>query len=105
MAKNDDKVDLESMTMEEIDAYKLDLKAQMNKIREERHAAAIVYQGKVTDWHIQQATDVIKRVAAEEGRTPEEQAEYWLSQQFADPGKHIMARRFLEQRLVNASDL
>jgi hypothetical protein len=96
---------LEAMSMEELDEYKRGLKADIAKIKEEKTAAAIVYQGKVTDWHIQQATDEVKKAAKADGRTPEEQAEFWLSQSYADPGKHIMARRFLEHRLVNSEDL
>ena len=96
---------LDALSHEELEAMKLELDAQREKLREEKMAIAIIQQGKVSDWHVQDATETVKRFAKEEGRTPEEQAEYWLSQNFADPGKHLLARRFLEQRLVNVEEL
>lgn len=96
---------LDGMTNEELEDLKLSIDDVREKLREQKHAIAIIQQGKVADWHVQQATDEVSKAAEAEGRTPEEQANYWLSQQYGDPGKHIMARRFLEQRLVNTRDL
>jgi hypothetical protein len=96
---------LDALSNEELEGIKQNMETERERLRELKHAIAIVQQGKVSDWHVQQATETVERFAKEEGRTPEEQANYWLSQQYGDPGKHIMARRFLEQRLVNSRDL
>lgn len=97
--------DFHAMTMAELIAHKDSLKAERVRINEEMRAAAIALQAKITQWHIDQATEAVTKAASAAGRTPEEQANFWLSEQYADPGRHLLARRFLEQRIVNVEDL
>lgn len=59
----------------------------------------------VVNEHVQAAITAVEEAAAKEGRTPEEMARYWLTQDYADPGRHINALRYLTNEIVNADQV
>ena len=95
----------ENMTLEELEAHMVSLKVQEEALRASRAGLYDVHAGKVHEWHVNQANDELAKAAEKEGRTPEEQARYWLTQDYRDVGRHVLARRFLEQRVVNGHEL
>lgn len=98
-------VDLDAMTLDELIEAKAAVKAQIDRLHEEVRPVNAAYARKVDELYIEDAVTQVTLAAEREGRTPEEQAQYWLSQDYADPGRHIMARRFLERRVVNVEDV
>ncbi len=93
---------LDQMTVDELSELKLKLRSDYQAAVE---GANMVQRTKIHREHIDEATKQVTRAAEAEGRTPDAQARYWLSQEYKDPGRHIMARRHLHQRIVNAIDL
>lgn len=99
------KKNFEDMTVDELSAYKLGKRQEIDAIWSDVREAHGVQDKKIHQEHIDEAVKQVTIAAEREGKTPEEMARYWLANQYADPGKHINARRFLHGRVVNADEL
>lgn len=85
--------DFEAMTTDELVAFKADAKARIGAIRAEAREANAVYRTRVFEEHRQRAVEVMTRLAAESGRSLEEEARHWLGRltDSGDPGHWIQA--------------
>lgn len=85
--------DFSKMSLDELIAYKRELKEQQDAIRKDAKAAGIWYNRRVDEMHVAEAVKQVEAAAKHNGRTPVEQAHDWL--QAGDDGHKLNAARFL----------
>lgn len=98
--------DLEGMTFAELSAIdpaelSVDelavLKRRMKDLAFEKiRAANVVQDAKIADEHLAEATAQLERFAAEIGVTVEQAAGIWLRSAYADIGRNVQARLYLD---------
>lgn len=86
----------ESLSMEQLEAYKLDLKNQIDGLRQDAREANTVYAQRVEEFHFEEATRQVELAAKENGIKPEQQAFRWIASNEPDPGHRILAMRYLK---------
>jgi hypothetical protein len=69
--------DFESMTLEELEAHKLSLKRKIDEIHEEAREASEVQAEKIEESHREEARRQLQILADKNGRTLQQEAEYW----------------------------
>lgn len=90
-------IDFESMTLDQLIAWKTAKKQEILALKEEYRLTDSAYHRKVKEAHVEEAIKQIAAAAAASGRTPEQQAWYWLIHENAeDNGHRIQAALYID---------
>ena len=89
--------DFTAMTLADVTDYKASIKALIDNLHEKARNASVHQARLVAEAEVHEAEKQLRRAMGEPGgkSSPLEQAYSWLVQEFEDPGKHILARKFI----------
>lgn len=96
--------DFESMTIDEIDNWNMEKKAEILRLQEEYRQSTEPRQRKVNDMHREMAIAEMQKLADASGRSLQEEAEYWQGRLTTGNGTTPDPGRWIQSNIVLGKD-
>lgn len=89
-----------NMSVDELDAWNVDVKDKIKELNEQRNLVAAVRNEKVGDERIEEAKHQMQILADKSGRSLTEEAEYWQGRLTSGNGTSPDVGRWIQSNLV-----